>query len=64
MADDLMCIGFLFENNNTGANTSIKDAVVSVAEIEKRTGFKFFRNLNPAIADKVKQQKNLSAWGM
>ncbi|MBR2032321.1 MAG: DNA/RNA non-specific endonuclease [Alistipes sp.] len=64
MADDLMCIGFLFENNYTGANTSIKDAVVSVAEIEKRTGFKFFRNLNPAIADKVKQQKNLSAWGM
>ena len=38
-------------------------AVVSVAEIERRTGFKFFRNLDPKIADKVKQQKNLSAWG-
>ena len=62
-ADDLMCIGFVFENNYTGANTTIPQAVVSVAEIEKRTGFKFFRNLNPAIADKVKSQKNLSAWG-
>ena len=61
-ADELMCIGFLFENNNTGANTSISQAVVSVAEIERRTGFKFFRNLNPAIADEVKAQKNLKAW--
>ena len=62
-ADDLMCIGFVFENNNTGANTTIPQAVVSVAEIERRTGFKFFRNLDPKIADKVKSQKNLSAWG-
>ena len=62
-ADDLICIGFVFENNYTGANTTIPQAVVSVAEIEKRTGFKFFRNLDPKIADKVKQQKNLSAWG-
>ncbi len=62
-ADDLICIGFVFENNYTGANTTIPQAVVSVAEIEKRTGFKFFRNLDPKIADKVKQQKNLSDWG-
>jgi endonuclease G len=62
-ADDLMCIGFVFENNYTGANTSISQAVVSVAEIERRTGFKFFRNLNPKIADEVKSQKNFSAWG-
>lgn len=63
-ADELKCIGFLFENNATGANTSKSDAAVSVAEIERRTGFKFFRNLNPAIADKVKSQKNLSDWGL
>lgn len=63
-ADDLICIGFLFENNESSAETPLSEAVVSVAEIEKRTGFKFFQNLNPAIADKVKQQKNLSAWGM
>jgi len=62
-ADDLICIGFLFKNDESSAETSLSEAVVSVAEIEKRSGFKFFRNLNPAIADKVKQQKNLSAWG-
>ena len=62
-ADELICIGFLFENNYNGANTSISEAAVSVAEIERRTGFKFFRNLNSAIADEVKSQKNLSAWG-
>ncbi len=62
-ADDLMCIGFIFENNGTGANTALSNAVVSVSEIERRSGFKFFRNLNPAIADKVKSQKNISEWG-
>jgi endonuclease G len=62
-ADELMCIGFLFENSSTGANTSISQAVVSVAEIERRSGFKFFRNLNPAIADEVKAQKDFKAWG-
>ena len=63
-ASELKAIGFLFENNSTGASTSIKAAAVSVAEIERRTGFKFFRNLNPAIADQVKSQKNLSEWGL
>lgn len=63
-ADDLICIGFVFENNYTGANTTIEQAVVSVADIEKRSGFKFFRNLRPEIADKVKSQKNLNDWGM
>ena len=62
-ADELMCIGFLFENNGTGTNTALKDAAVSVAEIERRSGFSFYRNLDPAIADKVKSQKNFSEWG-
>lgn len=62
-AEELMCIGFVFENNYTGANTTIPQAVVSVAEIERRTGFKFFRNLDSKIADEVKSQKDLSAWG-
>ena len=62
-ADDLRCIGFLFENNATGANTDLKDAAVSVAEIERRSGFTFFRNLDPAIAEAVKRQNNFSAWG-
>ena len=63
-ADELICIGFLFENNESSANVSESTAAVSVAEIEKRSGFKFFRNLNPEIADEVKSQKSLSAWGL
>ena len=62
-ADELMCIGFIFENNGTGANTSLSSAATTVAEIERRSGFSFFRNLDPAIADEVKSQKNFSAWG-
>ena len=61
-ADELMCIGFIFENNATGANTALKNAAVSVAEIERRSGFKFYQNLDPAIAEEVKSQCNFSAW--
>ena len=61
-ADELMCIGFIFENNATGANTALKDAATTVAEIERRSGFSFYRNLDPAIADKVKSQCNFSEW--
>ena len=61
-ADELMCIGFLFENNATGANTALKDAAVSVAEIESRSGFSFFRNLDASIAEEVKSQCNFNEW--
>ena len=63
-ADELMCIGFIFENSSSSANKSLSSAAVSVAEIEARSGFRFFQNLNPAIASEVKKQKNFSAWGM
>lgn len=63
-ADELKCIGFLYENDNSEENTTPAQAAVSVAEIERRSGFKFFRNLNPAIADEVKAQKNLKDWGL
>ena len=62
-ADELMCIGFLFENNATGAATELKNAAVTVASIEERSGFTFFRNLDPSIAEAVKKQNNFSAWG-
>lgn len=61
-SDELMCIGFIFENNATGANTSLSNAATTVAEIERRSGFTFFRNLHPSIADKVKSQCNFSEW--
>ena len=63
-ADELICIGFLFENSESSKDISISKAATSVAEIEKRAGFKFFRNLNPAIADKVKSQNKPGDWGL
>ena len=60
-ADDLMAIGFLFENSSAG-NIDPKLAVVSIAEVESRCGFKFFPNINPAIEKQVKQQKNIANW--
>lgn len=63
-ADDIICIGFLYENSEASADATIASAAVTVADVEKRSGFKFFQNLNPAIADKVKSQKRLSDWGL
>ena len=63
-ADELICIGFLYENSENSKNATMLSAATSVAEIEKRSGFKFFRNLNPAIVDEVKSQKRLSDWGL
>lgn len=63
-ANELICIGFLYENSEASKDATTASAAVSVAEIEKRSGFKFFRNLNPAIADEVKSQKRLSDWGL
>lgn len=61
-ADELKAIGFVFTNDDAGTATSIESAVRSVKEIEELTGFKFFRNLDPAVADAVKSQKNLADW--
>ena len=61
-ADELKAIGFVFTNDDAGAATSIESAVRSVTEIAELTGFKFFRNLDPAVADAVKSQKNLADW--
>lgn len=61
-ADELKAIGFVFTNDDAGAATSIESAVRSVKEIEELTSFKFFRNLDPAVADAVKSQKNLADW--
>ena len=59
-ADELKAIGFVFTNDDAGAATSIESAVRSVKEIEELTGFKFFRNLDPAVADAVKSQMHLA----
>lgn len=61
-ADELICIGFVYANADESRNTTPAQAAVPVAEIEKRAGFKFFRNLDPSIADKVKSQCNIDDW--
>lgn len=60
-ADELIAIGFLFENSSEG-NVDPKQAIVSIAEVESRCGIKFFPNINPAIEKAVKQQKNIANW--
>ena len=59
-ADEITAIGFLFENQASA--TSYDKAVVSIAEIEERTGFTFFQNLDASIAKQVKAQKNINDW--
>ena len=61
-ADEIKAIGFLYENQASADKVEHRNAVVSIAEIEKRAGVTFFRNLNPAIAEKVKSQKNINDW--
>lgn len=60
--NDIIAIGFLWENTAEANAIDIPSAAVSIAEIEERSGFVFFQNLNPAIADQVKRQKNYSDW--
>lgn len=61
-SSELICIGFLFENNESSQNASLSGAAVSVAEIEERSGFTFFQNINPSIAEQVKRQCNTKDW--
>jgi endonuclease G len=57
---EIKAIGFLFENSSNAV--SIDKAVVLIEEIEARSGFTFYRNLNPAVVEQVKSQKKLSDW--
>lgn len=60
-ADDLIAIGFLYQNTSEG-NIDPSKAVVSIAEVEERCGIKFFQNIHPTIAKAVKAQKNIADW--
>lgn len=57
---EIKAIGFIFENQSSAG--SIESAATSIAEIEKRAGITFFRNLNPDIAAEVKKQNNIKDW--
>lgn len=58
--NEIKAIGFLFANESNAV--SYQQAVVSIKEVEERTGFTFYQNLNPAVAESVKNQKNINDW--
>ena len=58
--NEVKAIGFLFTNESNAV--SYQKAVVSIKEVEERSGFTFYQNLNPAIAESVKNQKNINDW--
>lgn len=61
-ADELKAVGFLFTNDSDGAATSLREAACTVEEIEKLTGFTFFRNLDPDVAREVKGSYDPGDW--
>lgn len=61
-ADELQAIGFLFTNDTQGAATSLREAACTVREIEDLTGFTFFRNLDPEVAETVKGRMDYADW--
>ena len=63
-ADDLMAIGFWVDQKDYGAIQPPKSICMSVEEIEGKTGFKFFPNLNSNAAATVKKQNSPSQWGI
>lgn len=60
---ELMAIGFWAANSYASKN-GLKEYLVSVKEIEDKTGFVFFPMLDGAVAAEVKAQNNPSQWGI
>ena len=66
-ADELQAIGFWMENRDYPKDASMPALggfAVSVEEIERKTGFRFFRNLGDDVAQKVKRQKVIADWNV
>ncbi|GHC47710.1 DNA/RNA non-specific endonuclease [Ulvibacter litoralis] len=54
-------VAFLIPNKPT--SNSFYDYVVSIDEIESKTGIDFFTNLSEAVETKLESEVNLKAWG-
>lgn len=62
-ADELQAIGFIFPNDRSGGEMTLREAACTVEEVERRTGFTFFENLDPAVAAQVKSQEpDIALW--
>ena len=62
-ADELMGIGFWFANASSSTGSPAEYSM-SIAEVERKTGFTFFRNLPAEAAEAVKRQNDPGAWKM
>ena len=62
-AEDLRGIGFWFTNDNNNG-TSLREHATTIADIEAKTGFTFFRNIPADAAAKVKSQNNPEDWSL
>lgn len=62
-ADELHAIGFWFANDRSNSS-SLRDHATSIADIERKTGFTFFRNIPAGAAAAVKAQNEPSDWGL
>ncbi len=62
-ADQLHGIGFWFANDNSNTG-ELREYTTSIADIERKTGFTFFRNLPAEAAEAVKAQNRPSDWGI
>jgi endonuclease G len=60
-AGELKGIGFWFTNDNNNGSDLAAHAT-SIADIEAKTGFTFFRNLSSDASDAVKAQNNYKEW--
>lgn len=63
-ASQLKAIGYWAANASSSNSGSLRDYTVSVAEIESKTGYKFFPMLDESIAAQVKAQNNPSDFGI
>lgn len=63
-ASQLKAIGYIAHNSTAGNKGALTDYCVSVAEVERRSGFSFFTLLDASIADQVKSQCDPKQWGI
>jgi len=51
-------------NQKTYSSSSINNYVISIDELEQKTGLDFFHNLPDNIENEVEQSYNKSDWGL
>ncbi len=62
-ASELKAVAF-WAANSSESKDGLKEYITSVADVERKTGYKFFTMLDEAIADEVKAQNKPSDWGI